>query len=207
MLVLASASNARKSLLLQAGIEHKIIVSTIREDNNLCKDVKRLTSILARQKANNVFQKLLENKVSNFDISKTTAILACDSLFEFSNNIFGKPKSIVDALERWKEINGKAGYIHTGHHLIYLPKDPNKENLINSESDTVSKTVTTKIFFEKLTDKEIECYIKTKEPLSCAGGFAIDGIGGLNITKIEGCYSNVIGISLPWLRRHYLAGP
>ena len=52
-----------------------------------------------------------------------------------------------------------------------------------------------------LSDAEIQAYVATGEPLNCAGGFALEGRGGLCIESLEGCYSNVIGLSLPWLRR------
>jgi len=54
--------------------------------------------------------------------------------------------------------------------------------------------------FSKLEDSEINSYVDSLEPLYCAGGFALEGIGGKYIEMIEGCFSNVMGLSLPWLR-------
>ena len=53
----------------------------------------------------------------------------------------------------------------------------------------------------RLQDEEIKSYIDTLEPLDCAGGFALEGKGGKYIEKIDGCFSNVMGLSLPWLRK------
>ena len=55
--------------------------------------------------------------------------------------------------------------------------------------------------FRPMNTAEIDAYVATGEPLNCAGGFALEGRGGLCIDALEGCYSNVIGLSLPWLRR------
>jgi len=60
--------------------------------------------------------------------------------------------------------------------------------------------VSTKIEFMYLSNIEIIKYASMQEPYNCAGGFAIEGNGGLFIKKIDGCFSNVIGLSLPWLK-------
>jgi septum formation protein len=61
-------------------------------------------------------------------------------------------------------------------------------------------TVTTRVKFADLSDAAIAAYVATGEPLACAGGFALEGRGGALVERIEGCYSNVIGLSLPLLR-------
>jgi septum formation protein len=63
------------------------------------------------------------------------------------------------------------------------------------------QTVTTRVHFAALSAAEIEAYVATGEPLACAGGFALEGRGGLVVERLEGCFSNVIGLSLPLLRR------
>ena len=66
-------------------------------------------------------------------------------------------------------------------------------------------TVSTTVHFAPLTQAEIEDYVACGEPLQCAGGFALEGRGGMVVETLEGCYSNVIGLSLPLLRR-WLSG-
>jgi septum formation protein len=61
--------------------------------------------------------------------------------------------------------------------------------------------VTTRIRFAALTTQEIDAYVATGEPMACAGGFALEGRGGLMVERLDGCWSNVIGLSLPLLRR------
>ena len=65
----------------------------------------------------------------------------------------------------------------------------------------IKKTVSSKVYFSKLQNKEIKSYVDSLEPLYCSGGFALEGIGGKYIEKIDGCFSNVMGLSLPWLRK------
>ena len=73
----------------------------------------------------------------------------------------------------------------------------NKKNLFDG---LIQDVITTHVEFASITSEEINNYVSTGEPLNCAGGFALEGRGGMLISKIEGCYSNVIGLSLPWLR-------
>jgi len=78
----------------------------------------------------------------------------------------------------------------------------NCKNAIKNSSPTKSyeEVVSTKIEFMSLSDRDIIKYASIPEPYNCAGGFAIEGKGGLFIRKIDGCLSNVIGLSLPWLK-------
>ena len=68
----------------------------------------------------------------------------------------------------------------------------------------IKKIVSSKVYFSELQDEEIKSYVNTLEPLYCAGGFALEGKGGKYIDKIEGCFSNVMGLSLPWLRKNLI---
>ena len=69
----------------------------------------------------------------------------------------------------------------------------------------IEKIVSTKIRFREIRKPEIDEYVATGEPLNCAGGFSLDGKGGIFISSLEGCYSNVIGLSLPWLSQVMLS--
>ena len=69
-------------------------------------------------------------------------------------------------------------------------------------TEIIKKMVSSRVYFSNLEDWEIKSYVDTNEPLYCAGGFALEGIGGKYIEKIEGCFSNVMGLSLPWLREN-----
>ena len=136
-----------------------------------------------------------ENKALN----TFQALLGCDSLFEFEGEIFEKPINKEQLISRWKRMSGKSGLLHTGHCLIALDdfkSDMKSLSLTKCSEDVIS----TKIEFMCLSKIDIAKYASMQEPYNCAGGFAIEGYGGLFIKKIDGCFSNVIGLSLPWLK-------
>jgi len=196
MFVLASASKARQKLLDQIALRYKVIVSDFDETQLQELDPILKVKFLAKGKADSALKKLIkENEALNtFD-----ALLGCDSLFEFDGEIFEKPINKDQLISRWKRMSGKSGFLHTGHYLISLDnfKSDIKSTLLNKCCEGV---VSTKIEFMSLSNIEIIKYASIPEPYNCAGGFAIEGYGGLFIKKIDGCFSNVIGLSLPWLK-------
>ena len=97
-------------------------------------------------------------------------------------------------------MSGKFGFLHTGHTLIIGNFDATSN--IFKVIKVIKKTISSRVYFSKLEDLEIKSYVDTYEPLYCAGGFALEGLGGKYIEKIEGCFSNVMGLSLPWLRKN-----
>ena len=190
MLVLASASPARRRLLEQAAIPHRVRVSGVDEEAISASDPAVLVQLLAQAKAEAVDQALLA------DGSRAAAwgVLGCDSLLVFEGEVFGKPADQAEACARWRRMAGGVGELLTGHCLL-------RGNGFLSENGLQLETVTTRVHFAALSAAEIEAYVATGEPLACAGGFALEGQGGLVVERIEGCFSNVIGLSLPLLRR------
>jgi septum formation protein len=87
-------------------------------------------------------------------------------------------------------MQGNFGDLYTGHALIDL-----------TQNRTIVKSQVTRVYFAQMSNKAINAYVATGEPLKCAGAFALEGFGSLFVEKIEGCHSNVIGLSLPLLRR------
>lgn len=180
--VLASASPARKKLLETVGINPLIRHSNFDESQIQKENTIELVQTLAQCKAETVakqFEKAL--------------ILGCDSVLEVNGEIYGKPDSPQEAIARWQTMRGNQGTLYTGHVLI----DQNQERII-------SHCGITQVHFADILDQEIEAYVKSGEPLKCAGCFALEGKGGLFVEKIEGCHSNVIGLSLPLLRQMLL---
>ena len=115
-------------------------------------------------------------------------ILGCDSVLAINGVIHGKPANPEEAIARWKEMRNQVGYLYTGHALI---DQRSHRHMVRHQR--------TDVYFADVSDAQIEAYVSTEEPLHCAGCFALDGRGGLFIKKIEGCHSNVIGLSLPLL--------
>ena len=181
--ILASASPARLAALRAAGVEPEVIVSGINEDAIRGNSVARLVAALAEAKARAVAAPL----------SGDALVLGCDSLLEMDGKPLGKPGTAKAATERWLTINGRAGVLHTGHALLRIKGG----ELVRENVQTAS----TSIQFAELSLDEIAAYVATGEPLQVAGAFTIDGLGGWFIESIQGDYHNVVGISLPLLRR------
>ncbi|HEX7404843.1 MAG TPA: nucleoside triphosphate pyrophosphatase [Candidatus Nanopelagicaceae bacterium] len=181
-IILASSSPSRKRLLDAAGIPARVIVSHVDEDDAIysAMDPKEMVIALAVVKAHTVHELVKEPAL----------IIACDSSFEFEGKSLGKPLTRETAIERGKLISGKSGYLHTGHCIIDT-----------SKGVEITDIATTKVTFSEMTDEEIEDYVASGEPLSVAGGFTLDGLSSAFISSIEGDYSNVIGLSIPLLRR------
>ncbi len=202
MLILASASQSRKKLLENSKIKFIQIPSGFDEKLIVEENIKELAQKLSISKAQDLFKNYKEENLGINCKFSSIEILACDSVFEFRGKAFGKPSNKKEAYQRWKDLSGSYGYLHTGHCLLIcdLSKYKNKINL----KDEIKHIASSKIYFSKLTNEEILEYVETLEPLKCAGGFALEGIGGKYIEGIEGCFSNVMGLSLPWLRKTLL---
>ncbi len=198
MFVLASASKARQKLLDQVALKHKVIVSDFDETQIKEPDPILKVKLLAKGKADSALKKLIEE---NHALNTYQALLGCDSLFEFKGEIFEKPINKEQLISRWQRMSGQSGFLHTGHYLISLGNSKADMESI-SQNNSCEGVVSTKIEFMNLSNFEINKYASTSEPYNCAGGFAIEGNGGLFIKKIDGCFSNVIGLSLPWLKNN-----
>ncbi|MEL6493908.1 MAG: nucleoside triphosphate pyrophosphatase [Cyanobacteria bacterium J06623_7] len=175
--VLASASPARLKLLRMVGIEPTVHKSDFDEDSINLEDAGELVQTLARCKAETVAPKF-----------PGALVLGCDSVLTVNDRIYGKPESPQIAIARWRGMRGRMGKIYTGHALIDLDQERQ-----------IIRCGITKVFFADISDRTIEAYVATGEPLNCAGSFALEGKGGMFVDKIEGCHSNVIGLSLPML--------
>jgi septum formation protein len=175
--VLASASPARLKLLRMVGIEPVVCKSDFDEDRIQIQDAAELVTTLAKCKAETVAPQF-ENSL----------VLGCDSVLTVNDRIYGKPESPQIAIARWRGMRGKMGKIYTGHVLIDLKQQRH-----------IIRCGITKVHFADISDRTIEAYVATGEPLRCAGSFALEGKGGMFVEKIEGCHSNVIGLSLPVL--------
>jgi septum formation protein len=184
-IVLASASPPRERLLRSAGLDPEIIVSGIDEEDSRYDELtpKELVIALSIVKAHTV------RKLIDFP----ALIIGCDSTFEFEGKSLGKPLTSDIARERARKISGKSGLLHTGHCII------DTTNEIE-----FSDVATTRVLFADISDSEISAYVATGEPLHVAGGFTLDGISAPFIKAIEGDPANVIGLSLPLLRKAFI---
>ena len=202
MLILASSSQSRKKLLEKSGIDFIQISSNFDESLIKEKDISNLALELSFQKAKSLVLNIKEIELPVKFNYNSVEILGCDSIFEFKGRAFGKPSDKEEAYRRWSRMSGEFGFLHTGHTLLISTFDSTTKVLRVIKK--FQKTVSSKVYFSKLENKEIKSYVDSKEPLYCAGGFALEGIGGKYIEKIDGCFSNVMGLSLPWLRKNLI---
>jgi len=200
VLILASASQSRKQLLENCQIQFVQIASNFDETSIKDKNIFNLALKLSFQKANSLSENIQNISFPEELNSGPLEILGCDSIFEFKGEAYGKPFNKEEAFIRWKKMSGEFGILHTGHTLIIGNFDSTSK--IFRITKIIKKTVSSRVYFSKLEDWEIKSYVDTNEPLYCAGGFALEGIGGKYIEKIDGCFSNVMGLSLPWLRKN-----
>lgn len=176
-LVLASSSMARLRVCRQAGIDPEVIVSGVDEDaEGLVTELA--VAVLAERKASAVAER-----------SPGSLVLGCDSLLDLDGSTFPKPASEAEAVQMWKRLAGRTGTLFTGHCLI------------DESNRRASDVAATAVHFGTPTEEEMAAYVSSGEPMTLAGAFSIDGLGAPFIDGIEGDASNVLGLSLPLLRK------
>jgi len=178
-LVLASGSQARLRLLRDAGLDPEVVVSGADESNDDGIDTRALVGSLAERKAAAVAA-----------LRPDALVLGCDSMLDLDGTALGKPASALEAIWMWRRLAGREGTLYTGHRLI--------DARAGRQAGAVAATI---VRFGTPTAAEIEDYVATGEPLQLAGAFSIDGRGAPFVDGIVGDPGNVIGLSLPLLRR------
>lgn len=190
--VLASASPARLSVLRAAGLDPVVEVSDVDEDALLAAipdatPAEKVTT-LAGAKATTVARRIDE---------PDAVVVGCDSMLHHRGALVGKPADPDEARARWREMAGGTGELVTGHAVL---------RVVDGEIDRVAEGhAVTVVRFGEPTDAELDAYLGTGEPMLVAGAFTLDGLGGWFVEGVDGDPSNVVGISLPLLRR-LLAG-
>ena len=171
-IILASKSPRRKYLLQQAGINFNVIESCFDETLITITDPKSYTKLLAEKKATAIWHNYPDHW-----------IIGADTIVVIDDKILGKPKSRDHARTMLTSLSGKTHMVITGFAICS-----------SSRNKIISKTVETDVFFKKLTSQEIKWYTNTKEPFDKAGAYAIQGLGTFLVRKINGSYTNVVGL-------------
>jgi len=117
-------------------------------------------------------------------------VIGCDSLLDLDGRALGKPASGAEAAARWREMAGRTGTLVTGHCVINA-----------ATGQQAAAVAATAVRFGTPSEREIAAYVASGEPLAVAGAFTLDGRGGWFVDGIDGDHGNVLGISLPLLRR------
>jgi septum formation protein len=177
-IILASTSPRRKELLARILNNFEIIPGNYEEDMTLKLPPEELAMTLSAGKA--------------LDVAKNNEgiIIGSDTFISFNKEVLGKPHTPEKAKETLSKLSGKTHKIYTGLTII---NTKTKEIIQDYEI--------TKITFKELSEKEIEEYIATKEPLDKAGAYALQGIGAKLITKIEGSRTSAIGLPIEKLAK------
>ncbi|MDL5160281.1 Maf family protein [Actinomycetospora termitidis] len=189
-LVLGSASPARLGVLRSAGVDPDVIVSEVDEDALLTElgdatPAEKVTA-LAIAKARAVASQV---PTEEGDV----VVVGCDSMLDIDGELVGKPHTVENARARWERMAGRHGELVTGHALVRL-----RGGVADAE---ISGHATTFVTFAEPSPAALDAYLASGEPLQVAGAFTLDGLGGWLVEGIQGDPSNVIGISLPLVRR------
>jgi len=174
-LILASASPRRAEILAAAGIPHEIRPAQIDESAQPGETPAQLAERLARAKAEAVARELSRDK--------DAVVLAADTVVVLDGKILGKPKDSADARAMLRKLRNREHQVITGIAAIRVADGARK-----------SGAETTRVWFSDMTDREVDAYVSTGEPLGKAGAYAIQGLAGRYIPRIEGCYFNVVGL-------------
>lgn len=178
-LVLASSSAARLRVLRDAGIDPEVIVSGVPETVDDGLDTPAAVQVLAERKASAVARQCPD-----------ALVLGCDSLLDLDRVAFGKPTSAEHAIRMWQQLSGRDATLFTGHCLI----DGSRGRRLRAVARTLVR-------FAAPTERELAAYVASGEPLAMAGAFSIEGLGAPFVAGIDGDPTNVLGLSLPLLRR------
>jgi septum formation protein len=179
-LVLASASPVRLRVLREGGFAPEVIVSGVDEDD-VVGPTHKVALVLAERKANAVAERL---------VGEQALVLGCDTVLDVDGETRGKPTSSAEARSWWASVTGRSAVLHSGLCVIDT-----------ATGQRASDVATTTIHYGTPTPAEMDAYLATEEPLTVAGAFTIDGYAAPFVDAIEGDHGNVLGLSLPLLRR------
>ena len=211
MMILASSSPSRLSILRSAGIEPTIEPPTV-DENAILRRVQdqspeQQVCVLAHAKASAIAARHLtavhppyefatpgQSSTSDDTTTRPRVVIGADSMLYLDGELQGKPHTIDETIRRWTIQRGKTARLITGHCIINLASTATNE-------DTVLEATTTTVHFAHVSDADIRAYANSGEPLYCAGAFTLEAMGGWFIDRIEGDPSSVIGLSLPLVRR------
>lgn len=176
-IVLASGSPRRKELLELIGVEFKIITSN-KEEIITSTNPEEVVKELSMMKAEDVAE----------SVTGPAIILGADTVVAHGGRILGKPKDKEDAFRMIRSFAGDDHYVYTGVCIIRKEADGSVKKISFAEG--------TKVTVYPMTDKEIERYVASNEPMDKAGAYAIQGLFAPYIKGIEGDYYNIVGFPI-----------
>jgi septum formation protein len=178
-LVLASQSPRRIEMLKLLGVTFDTMPSEIDETTELT-DAPELVEFLAQAKAQHIANQLALHDGGD------TLVLGADTVVVLGNDILGKPTTREHAYQMLMRMSGRHHRVLTGVCVLSLRTG---ESLVKHEVSSV--------FFRSLDPAEVRTYAKTEEPMDKAGAYALQGAASAFVDKVDGCYSNIIGLPMP----------
>ena len=171
-LILASGSPRRRDLLEQAGLTFRVIPSTLDESSVRVSPPENHVRVLANAKAMEIAE-----------LYPKSWVIGADTLVLMGDAVLGKPDSAARARQMLNALSGRTHRVLTGYCIC-----------CKGAGRSFSETVETKVLFKTVSEGEIDWYINTSEPYDKAGGYAVQGLGTFLVKRIEGSYTNVVGL-------------
>jgi len=186
-IILASQSPRRKELLEQIGLEFEICPA--KGEEIITKSIpEEVVMELSKQKAEEVAAMVASFEENHKEITTPSDILVigADTVVAYDGKILGKPVDEADAKRMLTMLSGNTHSVFTGVTLVLIDKEGRAGELVFYEKTDVK--------MHKMTEKEIDRYIATGEPMDKAGSYGIQGKCAIYIEKIDGDYNNVVGL-------------
>lgn len=142
---------------------------------------EELVRSLAREKAHDVLKTLSKEQ--------NTVVIGADTMVVLDGELIGKPTDDDDARQMLRRLSERTHTVFTGVIVLKQHKNDDLKEIEHVESSLVT--------FRKLDEKEITAYIATREPMDKAGAYALQGVGAALVARVEGCYTNIIGLPVP----------
>jgi septum formation protein len=181
--ILASASPRRAEILRSARIAFEALPTDVDESHRLGESVEAMVLRLAEAKAR-------AGAARSNTLTEPFIVIGADTVVDLDGEALGKPGSPHVACEMLRKLSGRGHRVLTGLALVRFP-----------EGDVRVELDATEVCFSELSDEEIDRYVATGEPLDKAGAYAIQGVAGRFVERIDGCYFNVVGLPLARLYR------
>ena len=204
LIILASNSPRRKELLKQIGLDFVVIPSSCDENLEYI-EVKDIVIDLSEKKALDVVSKLEKEDLElNLSDIKRVLVLGSDTLVSHRGEVLGKPLDILEAKAMLKSLSNDHNEVYTGVCLVLLERKETKFKVTQIKSFYEK----TEVYFDEMSEADIDEYIATGEALDKAGAYGIQGFAARYINKINGDYNNVVGlpVSKVWYNIKKLCG-
>jgi septum formation protein len=181
-ILLASSSPRRKELMTNAGVIFEIKVPDVDETEIPGEAPVKMVRRLSLEKATAVWRRFMSESDSALIVAADTTVV------DRQNKILGKPRDVNEAIQMITRLQGKHHHVYTGYSVIEISKGKLKR--------IKTASVKTKVTIRKLSPSEVKAYVAFGESLDKAGAYGAQSFGMTIVEKIEGSYTNVVGLPI-----------